>query len=252
MSAPARPVSRGPLTSIQRGLGQLWRDARFMLPTDIPLFLKSKKTDEAIERWQTELGSRAAFDAAYTTFEDPWQSASAKYCYQRWKYDHLIDSLPKGRRFAHALDLGCGLGLLTTKLAAVADRVTGIDIAEEAIKRAARRSAHLANVSYDQGDASALPESLHRKFDLVVIADTLYYLPPPITRPMLKDVATRASELLVPGGLCMLANHYFFQMDAPSRLSRDIHDAFIWTPQLELKSQHQRPFYLVTILERIN
>jgi len=250
MSAPARPVSRGPLTSIQRGLGQFWRDARFMMPTDIPLFLKSKKTDEAIERWRRELGSRAAFDAAYSTFEDPWQSTSPKYCYQRWKYDHLIDSLPKGRRFRHALDLGCGLGLLTTKLAALADHVTGIDIADEAIKRAAQRSAHLSNVGYEQGDASRLPGSLDKRFDLVVVADTLYYLPPPITTANLKRIAMRIGELMMPGGICLLANHYFFSLDRDSRLSRRIHDAFIWSPSFQAMSQHRRPFYLVTLLDR--
>jgi SAM-dependent methyltransferase len=233
-------------------LAQFWRDKRFMLPTDIPLFLKSAKADAAIARWQQEHGSRAAFDAAYSTFDDPWQAASPKYRYQSWKYDHLIESLPGDRRFKHALDLGCGLGLLTSKLAEVADRVTGIDIADEAIARAARRTAGLSNIAYQQGDASELPRSLNGQFDLVVIADTLYYLPPPITAAALKRISMRIGELLVPGGVCLLANHYFFSMDRDSRLSRTIHNAFIWSPAFEARSQHRRPFYLVTLLDRSN
>ena len=250
MSVPAPPVSHYPTEALWRGLGRFWRARRFMSPADVPLFLKSAKTDAAIGRWRNELGERAAFEAAYSTFDDPWQAASAKYCYQRWKYDHLIDSLPKGRQFEHALDLGCGLGLLTTKLAGCADRVTGIDIAEKAVKRAAIRSAGFGNIAYEQGDAACLSTALNGRFDLVVIADTLYYLPPPITKAALKQIALRIGELLKPGGICLLANHYFFSVDADSRLSRTIHDAFVWSPAFEVKSQHRRPFYLVTLLDR--
>ena len=64
-------------------------------------------------------------------------------------------------------------------------------------------------------------------------------------------MAERVAELLVPGGLCILANHYFFSLDRDSRLSRRIHDAFIWSPDFSVVSQGRRPFYLVTMLDRV-
>jgi SAM-dependent methyltransferase len=222
-----------------------------MSPADIALFLKSAKTDSAIGHWRTEFGARAAFENAYGSFEDPWAAADPRYRYQEWKYDRLVDCLPKGRRFARALDLGCGLGLLSTRLASVADQVTGIDIAQAAVDRAAARASAYGNISFVQGDALDIPSSFNGQFDLVAIADVLYYLPPPITPAVLEKMASRIAELLVPGGLCLLANHYFFSMDADSRLSRRIHDAFAWSPYFNVATQSRRPFYLITTLDRL-
>jgi len=229
----------------------LWRSLRFMAPADTALFLKSAKTDDAIKRWRSEVGERAAFENAYTTFDDPWAAASPRYRYQSWKYDRLIECLPKGRRFSHALDLGCGLGLLSARLAPRADRVTGIDIAQAAVDRATARASALKNVRFMQGDAADLPHSLDGQFDLVVVADTFYYLPPPITPATLEKMASRVAELLVPGGLCLLANHYFFSLDADSRLSRRIHDAFKNSSQFRVATESRRPFYIITTLDRV-
>jgi predicted O-methyltransferase YrrM len=66
----------------------------------------------------------------------------------------------------------------------------------------------------------------------------------------LKALAQRMARLLRPGGVCLLANHYFSGADADSRLSRRIHQAFAWSPALTLVSEHRRPFYLVSVLER--
>jgi SAM-dependent methyltransferase len=232
-------------------LGRLWQSLRFMVPADTALFLKSAKTDEAIKRWRTEFGQRAAFENAYGGDGDPWCAGSPRYRYQGWKYDRLVDGLPKGRRFAHALDLGCGLGLLSTRLADRADQVTGIDIAQAAVDRATARASAYPNVSFMQGDAADLPSSLNGQFDLVVIADALYYLPPPITSSVLEKVASRIADLLVPGGLCILVNHYFFSLDPDSRLSRRIHDAFKSSPHFRVASESRRPFYIVSTLDRV-
>ncbi|MBB6253559.1 class I SAM-dependent methyltransferase [Nitrospirillum iridis] len=242
-SADAQPLDRG--------LRARWRRARFMAPADIGLFLRSAKTDGAIGRWRGEVGQRAAFENAYGRFDDPWASGSDRYRYQGWKYDRIVDCLPAGRRFSRALDLGCGLGLLSTRLAARADAVVGMDIAQAAVDRAAIRSAAHGNVSFRQGDVLDLPRELDGQFDLVVIADTLYYLPPPLTPATLKGVAARVADLLAPGGVCLLANHYFFAADPDSRLSRRIHDAFTWSPRFHQVRESRRPFYLVSLLDRL-
>ncbi len=220
----------------------------FMAPRDIGLFLRSARTDAKIIGLRDTIGAAAAFDEVYRT-GDPWASADPRYLYQRRKYDVLVGLLPKGR-FARALDLGAGTGLLTRKLAAHADEVLGIDLSANAVSQAAAASTHLPGVSFRQGDVLDLPDAFDGGFDLLVVADTLYYLPPPLADETLKALVPRLARLLRPGGVCLLANHYFTRADADSRLSRRIHQAFAWSPALRLNAEYRRPFYLVSLLER--
>lgn len=220
----------------------------FMRPRDIALFLRGARTDAGIARLRATHGDPAAFDAAYAG-GDPWASADPRYLYQRRKYDVLASLLPT-RRFARALDLGSGLGLMTRRLAAHADEVVGIDISTTAVAHARAAHRDLHQISFQQGDMLALPASLDCGFDLLVLADSLYYLPPPLTDGALKQIALRLARLLRPGGICLLANHFFSGADAESRLSRRIHQAFTWSPGLQVTAEHRRPFYIVSVLER--
>ncbi len=218
-----------------------------MLPRDIALFLRSARTDAAITRVRRASGARAAFEAAYDRQADPWASGDSRYRYQRNKYAGLMACLPAGRRFARALDLGSGIGALSRALGAVADDVLGLDIAQSAVDRARTLASGHANIRFAQGDATNLPTGLNGSFDLVVVADTIYYLDK--TDDMsLKAIATRISDLLAPGGMCLIANHFFFAADPDSRLSRRIHNAFSWSPHFRVVSQHRRAFYLATLL----
>jgi SAM-dependent methyltransferase len=219
----------------------------FMRPRDVALFLRSARTDAALAGLRADLGNRGAFDAIYQS-GDPWASADPRYLYQRRKYDVIAGLLPP-RRFARALDLGSGLGLLSRRLAPHADEVLGIDISAAAVAQARLANADVPGLHFQQGDITDLPADLDGGFDLLVVADTLYYLPPPLNDSALKTAALRLSRLLRPGGICLLANHYFAGLDADSRLSRRIHDAFTWSPGFTLVSEHQRPFYLVTVLQ---
>jgi len=220
----------------------------FMRPRDIFLFVRSARTDAGIAKLRSTHGDPAAFDAAYAN-GDPWASADPRYLYQRHKYDVLASLLPP-RRFARALDLGTGLGLMARRLTAHADAVLGIDISATAVAHAQAAHRDLPQLSFQQGDILALPASMDGAFDLLVLADTLYYLPPPLTDATLKHVALRLAQLLRPGGVCLLANHFFSGADAESRLSRRIHQAFAWSPGLQVTAEHRRPFFLVTIMQR--
>jgi SAM-dependent methyltransferase len=220
----------------------------FMRPRDIALFLRGARTDANIAKLRATHGDPAAFDAAYAN-GDPWASANPRYLYQRRKYDVLASLLP-ARHFARALDLGSGLGLMSRRLAHHAEEVVGIDISATAVAHAQATHRDLPQLSFQQGDMLDLPASLDGGFDLLVLADSLYYLPPPLTDARLKQIALQLARLLRPGGICLLANHFFSGADAESRLSRRIHQAFAWSPGLQAVAEHRRPFYLVTILER--
>jgi SAM-dependent methyltransferase len=220
----------------------------FMSPRDIGLFLRSARTDATVAGLRDELGHAGAFDAVYRK-GDPWASGDPRYLYQRRKYDVLLGLLPQ-RRFARALDLGAGLGLLSRKLTAHADEVVGLDISAHAMAQAAQAHQDLPQLSFRQADVLDLPAGLNGGFDLLVVADTLYYLPPPLQDVTLKALAQRLALLLRPGGVCLLANHFFSGADADSRLSRRIHQAFAWSPSMTLTAEYRRPFYLVSLLER--
>ena len=192
-------------------------------------------------------GARTAFEAAYTKTADPWGSASPRYSYQRRKYDRIVALLPP-RRFRNALDLGCGLGLLSQRLAARADQTLGLDIADTAVMLARAYAQGVAELTFAQADLMNLPLTLNKRFDLVVLADTIYYLAP-LDTELLRRLALRIADLLSPGGICLIANHFFFSADSDSRTSRRIHDTFSASPRFNVVSHHRKPFYLVTVLE---
>jgi cyclopropane fatty-acyl-phospholipid synthase-like methyltransferase len=86
---------------------------------------------------------------------------------------------------ARILDLGCGLGRLTTW---IADRVpdgeiTAVDISETMIKLAERRP----NIVYRVGDGRTLPESCGT-FDGAYAVTLFQHLPPDAVRGYLTDV----------------------------------------------------------------
>jgi SAM-dependent methyltransferase len=219
----------------------------FMSPRDIGLFVRSARTDKQIARLRTTSGARAAFEAAYAGNGDPWASADPRYFYQRFKYEGLMAMLPPGRRFARALDIGSGVGAMSVALTGVADEVLGLDIAQSAVDRAAKLTAARPGLNFRQGDVTALDPALDGGFDLVVVADTLYYLDA-VDAQSLARVVARIAGLLAPGGMCLVANHYFFAGDRDSRLSRRIHDVFGRSAALEVVRAQRRPFYLATLL----
>ncbi len=225
------------------------RGAAFMSLRDIGLFRRSARTDAAIARLRPEIGARAAFERVYRETGDPWASGAPQYRYQRRKYATLMALLPAGRRYAQALDIGCGLGAMVGLLEARADSVLGLDVAQAAVDLARARHQGRPALSFAQGDVLDLPRTLDGRFDLIVVSDVLYYLSP-LSDATLKGVAARVGQMLAPGGLCLLANHFFFAADRESRVSQRIHRAFGWSVGMDVVSEHRRPFYLATVLRR--
>jgi SAM-dependent methyltransferase len=227
------------------------RHTAFRSIRDIGLFLTSARSDARLVALRQQASpAAAAFDRLYADAprNDPWASSLPQYQYQRRKYDALERMLPK-QSYRRALDLGCGLGLFTERLARCAEQVVGIDISSVAIGCAADRNRALTNVQMRQGDIMHLGAELDGGFDLIVAADIIYYLPPPIQDQALKAVAERIARLLSPGGILLLVNHYFPLPNAETRLTRRIHRAFKWSPMLTLLAEYRRAFFLVSVLK---
>ena len=78
-----------------------------------------------------------------------------------------------GRRWRHALDLGCGTGLCGPFLRALGDRVTGVDLSANMLEKARALGAYDALV---QDDVVAFLAQSRESFDLVVAADVFVYV----------------------------------------------------------------------------
>ena len=96
------------------------------------------------------------------------------------------------------LDVGCGDGVLATRLARSGARVSGLDASADMIA-AARRRAKAAGVEIDlvEGDAGGLPYPAGR-FDCVVSVATLCFVDDP--RPTIREMV----RVLKPGGRLIL------------------------------------------------
>ncbi|MBX9246161.1 class I SAM-dependent methyltransferase [Actinotalea ferrariae] len=105
-------------------------------------------------------------------------------------YHRLVPRVapPPWRR---VLDVGCGEGLLTRRLApATTDEVVGVDVDADQVRRA-EAAADSPHLRYVAGDVLGL--DLGRPFDLVTCVATLHHLP-------LRQGLTRLRELTAPGG----------------------------------------------------
>src|SRR6185312_2500834 len=104
-----------------------------------------------------------------------------------------LEALAPERRFASALDIGSGAGLMGEALRSRVDRLTGVDLSPAMIAKARERGAYDALVA---GGASALLERQPAgAFDLIVAADSLPYIGD--LQPLLAAVAAA----LAPDGL---------------------------------------------------
>lgn len=96
--------------------------------------------------------------------------------YERDKYRHTL-ALLAGRRFHHALELGCSIGAMTARLARQCDHLLAVDVAESALAQARRRCAGLAGVTFYRGQLpDAFPDLPEASCDLIIISEMLYFL----------------------------------------------------------------------------
>ena len=111
----------------------------FMTLRDVAFWLRSSRVDGRIGRDRDEYGMAGAFDRLYSAETDPFGAELPQFRYQRRKYDCLLSMLPR-RHYGNVLDVGCGLGAFTRKLAPFSEAILGIDISEAAIAQARQRS----------------------------------------------------------------------------------------------------------------
>ncbi|MDX5362952.1 MAG: tetratricopeptide repeat protein [Pseudazoarcus pumilus] len=119
--------------------------------------------------------------------------------------EHLVDKLgyrgheqllqpllDKGRRYRHALDLGCGTGLCGALMASHADAVDGVDLSAAMLQQARKRGAY-RRLAHD--DLTSFLAAQQDSADLVVAADVFIYV------GALHEVFAQVRRVLAPDGV---------------------------------------------------
>ncbi len=137
---------------------------------------------------------------------DPWAFGSSPW--EKQRLDRLRDVVAD-RRYPRVLEVGCGSGHFTERVLPLADFLLGLDVSPTAIEAARARFVSSPLASRLELRAQNVFEIDLRRagsFDLVVFAETVYYLG--WLYPFFK-VAYLARDLLEatsPGGRLLLAN----------------------------------------------
>lgn len=147
--------------------------------------------------------SAGYFEEKYKSDDDPWRFRTSTY--ERDKYDRTLAALSKPK-FDHGLEVGCSIGVLTSRLASRCQKLTAIDGSTTAI--AAARATAPDNVQLHVG---MLPQNFpDGRFDLIILSEVLYYF----NESDLATVARQCSAALAPGGEILLC-HWLGPTDYP-------------------------------------
>ena len=215
---------------------------------DLSFWLRSARADHRLAQLQREHGTQKAFDLLYERTPDPWGYLVPHYRYQRLRYEKMLEMLP-ARPYRLALDVGCGLGVFTRRLAPFVHRAVGTELSKVAVEQARTLSAEYPNIHFEQAGVEDIGISGADRVDLLILADVLYYLEP-LSDARLKTIVASVEERLQPGGMLLIANHFFSRWDAQSRQVRHIHNAFRGAASLHLVQEQWHPFFLVTTLQK--
>lgn len=128
-------------------------------------------------------------------------------------YDQYVDYLElaigdiKGKRI---LDIGCGTGMLTSKLAAAGAKVTGVDVSASMLEMAKKRAAALS-LPLDLVEQPMEALEGVKDFDAAVIAiDSLNYV---LDENKVKETFRRISASLKKGGCLLFDVHSTYKME---------------------------------------
>jgi arsenite methyltransferase len=141
----------------------------------------------------------------------------------------LMDLQPSDR----VLDLGCGTGWASRRLARVVAEVVGLDVADEMLRRAEKASSAFPNIRYVWGSAEKIPAP-DNHFTKVLSVESFYYYAEP------GQALDELRRVLAPGGkLFILINLY-----------KDNHYSLRWVSELKVPVQALSEKEYLALLER--
>jgi SAM-dependent methyltransferase len=177
------------------------------------------------------------FDQMYAESPDPWGFTNRWY--EKRKYALTLAMLPR-ERYADAFEPGCSIGVMTEQLGRRCTRLLSCDVAEVAVRSAARRTAGMPGVRVEQ---RVLPRDWPSgRFDLIVFSEFLYYF----GGDDLQHVLDLSLASLRPGGT-LLAVHWRHPVAEYPRSGDSVHQALGEQDGLSLLARHREPDFMAEV-----
>ena len=175
--------------------------------------------------------STGYFDRIYSESDDPWQLGDRWY--EQRKYAITLALLPY-RRYRHAFEPGCSIGVLTEQLTTRCDHVTSTDIASAALDATHRRLVDAGR----RHNVTLLRRSVDEPwpqagFDLVVLSEIGYYL----DHTDLSAVIDRTVGSLAPDGF-VVACHWRHPAAGYPLTGDEVHDRLRRESGLQIVAEH--------------
>jgi SAM-dependent methyltransferase len=156
-----------------------------------------------IDREAAAVSARDHFERLWRD-GDPWNLERSEF--DQAKYERWIELLA-GRRYGRALDIGCGTGSFSRRLATISEDVVAVDIAESAIDLARQIAPEATKVDFRVGNIMEWDLAAGEKWDVISLGgDTISCL---ASAYSFIDVACLAAGLFAattPGGRLLLDN----------------------------------------------
>ncbi len=185
--------------------------------------------------------TKLIFERRYSR-PDPYNAKTQKEI-QKFIYGF---SLLKGQ-FMSGLEVGCGEGINTWRVAEHCKSVLGLDLSKNAILRARE-----AYPQYQFREFDLVNNDLSEKFDYIFCADTLYYLSPTqLKKAMEKIISWTTRE-----GVIHLIHCRSIRDDSEGSIdkpfaAKTIHNLFASHKSLGVLKDQATPDYMVTIYQRV-
>jgi predicted TPR repeat methyltransferase len=134
---------------------------------------------------------------------DFWDIETSEY--ERDRCSRLLGMI-EGKRYRRVLEIGCGAGYLTRRLAPLAEQIVALDISQAAIDRARAQGGGTAAVDFRVANIMDYKPRADGPWDLVVFSDTMCYLGWLYPCFDVAWVAVQLFEATRDGGQLLLAN----------------------------------------------
>lgn len=179
---------------------------------------------------------------------DPYKVSASDY--EREKMERVMAALGFEKRFGSILEIGCGEGNMTARLASISGRTLATDISDMAVRRTRETTSSFLNVETQRLDL--LSDEPPGQFDLVVASEVLYYF----DKDQLPTVLERITSCVKKGGsVALIHARALADDDAGVELkkfgAKTIHEMFINDPRYKIIQDDIQPAYRITAFRKV-
>lgn len=183
---------------------------------------------------------REYFDNLYAGSADPWGFETSEY--EREKYERTLGILARRGRYRNILEVGCSIGVFTSMLAPLCDKLLAVDVSEAAVAAARER---LSDSPHVRVERRTLPEEMPEgPFDLIVASEVLYYWPAEVMLAALGHF----EEELAPGG-ALLAVHWRKETKTYPLQGDEVHELLLEHTRFSNTTTITEPEYRLDLFE---